>query len=340
MWRKIQKFLETVVPFLLLSGYVLIAVCLLNRWDPVVPLTLVPVWIWAAAGAVISLLSWIACRGFKLGMVFCVFLATAVGFSEETHGILREAIASFQKGGEGKDVPPVDLLRIVTVDCGGRESSLRKAAESEPDVILIQGAPEKILLETVADQLYGLDRSVNLRGTLAILGRGKTLAVQGDGQDRALHVRLKHTSGVVLDITNLNLEGCSPRPDFWKPVVWQELVEARVETRRLVRNHLGEHPLNPALVARIVGGGFGTPPGDDVFRPLQNAGMLDTFAWSGMGFGNTYPSQYPILRLDQIWISPNLVPERSVTRLNPESSHRIVVSEVRAPRAKVKQDAP
>ncbi|MBU6178528.1 MAG: hypothetical protein KGR69_02635 [Verrucomicrobia bacterium] len=340
MWRKIQKFLETVVPFLLISGYVLIAVCLLNRWDPVVPLTLVPVWIWAAAGAVISLLSWIACRGFKLGMVFCVFLATAVGFSEETHGILREAIASFEKDGEGKDFPPADLLRIVTVDCGGRESSLRKAADAVPDVLLVRGAPDPIHLENVADQLFGVERSVTLRGTLAILGRGKTLAVQGDGQGRALHVRLKHTSGVVLDITNLDLSGCSPRPDFWKPVVWRELVGARVETRRLVRNHLGEHPLNRALVARIVGGGFGTPPGDDVFRPLQNAGMLDTFAWSGMGFGNTWPSRYPFLRLDQIWISPNLVPGRSVTRLNHDSDHRIVVSEVRAPRSKVKQDAP
>ncbi len=241
MWRKIQKFLETVVPFLLLSGYVLIAVCLLNRWDPVVPLTLVPVWIWAAAGAVISLLSWIACRGFKLGMVFCVFLATAVGFSEETHGILREAIASFQKGGEGKDVPPVDLLRIVTVDCGGRESSLRKAAESEPDVILIQGAPEKILLETVADQLYGLDRSVNLRGTLAILGRGKTLAVQGDGQDRASTSAQAHFRG---------------RPRYHQPQSRRLFAASRfleagrvagigrgaVETRRLVRNHLGNIP--------------------------------------------------------------------------------------------------
>lgn len=340
MWRKIQKLLETIVPFLLLSGYVLIAVCLLNRWDAVAPLTLIPVWIWAAAGALVSLISWIACRGFKLGVIFCVFLATAVGFSEETHGILREAIASFERDGEAGSAPPSDQLRIVSVDCEGRESSLRRAAEADPDVLLVRGAPDPVQVGNVADQVFGLERSVTQRGSLAILGRGKTLAVQVDGQDRALHVRLKHASGVVLDITNLDLKGCSPRADFWKPFVWKELVEARVETRRLVRQSLGEHPLNRTLVARIVGGGLGTPPGDDVFRPLQNAGMLDTFAWSGMGFGNTWPSRYPVLRLDQIWISPNLVPERSVTRLNPDSAHRIVVSEVRAPRTKPRQDAP
>lgn len=340
MWRKIQKFIETVVPFLLLFGYVAITICLLNRWDYVVPVTLVPVWIWAAGGAVVALLCWIACRGFKFGVVFCVFLATAVGFSEETHGILREMIASFKKQGKEEAKATADVIRIVSVNCGGQEASLRKAADSSPDILLVQEAPEKIVLESVGDQLFGADRSVTLRGKLAILGRGKALAVQSDPQGRALHVRLKHSSGVVFDITNLDLEGCGPRPDFWKPVVWKELVADRIETRRLVRNFLGEHPLNQALVARIVGGGFGTPPGDDVFRPLQNAGMLDTYAWSGMGFGNTYPSHYPVLRIDQIWISPNLVPERSVTRLNPESAHRIVVSEVRAPRAKVKQDAP
>lgn len=340
MWRKIQKFLETVVPIVLLFGYAVIAICLLNRWDSVVPLTLVPVWVWAAAGALASLVSWIACRGFKLGAVFCVFLATAVGFSEETHGILRETIASFRNKGEAESVPPADLLRIVSVNCAGKEAPMRKAAATSPDILLVQEAPEKAILDSVGDELFGTERSVILRGSLAILCKGKTLAVLSDPRDEALHVRLKHSSGVVFDITNLDLAGCAPRPDFWKPAAWRELVEARVETRRLVRNHLGEHSLNRALVARVVGGGFGTPPGDDVFRPLQNAGMLDTFAWSGMGFGNTWPSRYPLLRLDQIWISPNLVSERSVTKLNLDSPHRIVVSEVRAPRAKVKQEAP
>lgn len=340
MWRKFQKFLETVVPFLLLFAAVLLAICLLNRWDVVVPLTVIPVWLWAASGAIIALLCWLACGGFKLGMVFCVFLATTLAFSEETHGILREMIVSFQKKRGGPGEPAADLLRIVSVNCAGAESPLRRAAESSPDILLVQGAPDKSILESVGDALYGVERSVTWHGSLAILGRGKALAVLTEPQDQALHVRLKHSSGVVLDITNLQLAGCAPRVDFWKPGVWQEMVKARVETRHLVRSFLGEHPLNRALVARIVGGGFGTPPGDDGFRPLQNADMLDTFAWSGVGFGNTYPTRYPFLRLDQIWISPNLVPVRSMTRLNPDSAHRIVVSEVRAPRTKEKPATP
>jgi len=114
------------------------------------------------------------------------------------------------------------------------------------------------------------------------------------------------------------------------------LINARVENRRLVRTHLGEHPISRENVGRIIAGGFGTPPGDDVYRPLENNGMLDTYRKRGLGWGNTYPSDFPVLRLDQIWVSPNLRPLKSLTRLNPESDHRIVVSEVLMPVTTVK----
>ena len=180
-------------------------------------------------------------------------------------------------------------------------------------------------------------RSVTSHGPLAILGRGETLAQITDPNDQVLHVRLKHPEGIILDVTNLELPGCAPRLDMWRPAVWSELIEARVENRRLVRTHLGENPVNRTFVGRIVAGGFGTPPGDDVFRPLENSGMLDTYGKVGLGWGNTVPSDFPVLRLDQIWVSPNLTPIKSSVRLNPGSRNRIVVSEVRLPAAAKKE---
>ncbi len=330
MWRKIQKFLATFVPILLMLAYLAVAVCLLNRWDAMVVVTLVPVWLWAAVGALVSLLCWIACRRIAPGFVFCLCLATGVVFSEETRGLYREVATSLQnrRGAEPEEAVP---LRIVAVRCGGGEVALRRAAESSPDILVVQEAPGKMVLEAVADQLYGVERSVTSGGTLAVLARGEALAVLPDPQGAALHVRLKRPDGFVCDVTVLDLPGCAPRRDMWRPAVWGELVQARVETRRLVRTHLGENPINRAKVARIVCGGFGTPPGDDVFRPLENGGMVDTFSVAGVGWGNTFPSDYPLLRLDQIWVSPNLAPVKTSTRLNPDSDHRIVVSDVRLP---------
>jgi hypothetical protein len=326
MWRTIQKTLATTVPPLLLLGYLAVAICLLNRWDAMVAVTLVPVWLWACAGAIIALVCWIICRGVVPGVLFCLFLITGIGFSEEAVGIVRELVISLKKA--PAEAPAEKILRIVNVRCGGEEASLRKAAESSPDVLIVQEAPDKTILEAVADQLYGVERSVTLVGKKAILGRGEALAVIGAPDSPALHVRLKRPDGLVLDVSNLDLPGCAPSLGMWQPAVWSELITARIENRRLVRTHLGEHPINRQSIGRIIGGGFGTPPGDDVFRPLENSGMLDSYGEVGTGWGNTYPSDYPLLRLDQIWVSPNLQPRQSTTRLNTAGKNRIVVSEV------------
>lgn len=333
MWRTIQKLLANfVIPVLLLT-YLAVAVCLLNRWDAMVPVTLIPIWAWAGAGALVSLICWIASRAGAAGAMFCLCLVTAVAFSEETHGIVREAITAAKKR-QAVSETEEPVLRIVMADCAGLETSLRRAAETAPDILVVREAPAKAVLDAVADQLYGVDRSVTTQGGLAILGRGATLATLTEPGGQALHVRLKRPGGLILDITALDLAGCAPRLDMWRPPVWKELIAARIENRRLVRTHLGENPIHREHVARIVAGGFGTPPGDDVFRPLQNSGMVETYAVAGQGWGNTYPSDYPILRLDQIWVSPNLVPAKTTARINPGSPHRIVVSEVQTPNAK------
>lgn len=334
MWRKLQKFFGRVVPAALFVVYLAVAVCFLNRWDVVVAVTLVPIWAWAGLGAILSLFCWIIGRGIAPGLMFCLCIATAVGFSEETRSIVRELAESFEpqpksEGGGGEAV-----LRVTAVACEGQESALRKAAESAPDILVVRGAPDKATLDAVADQLYGVDRMVASDGGLAVLARGKSIATLVDPEGRALHVRLKFPGGLLVDVTSLDLSGCTPSLEMWKPAVWRELFEARVETRRLVRTHLGENPIRSKSVARILAGGFGTPPGDDIFTPLRNSGMLDSFEESGVGWGNTFPSDYPILRLEQIWVSPNLVPVKSEARINPDSEHRIVVSELRAPSLK------
>ena len=55
MWRKTQKTLATLIPSILLLTYVTVAISLLNRWDTMVPITLVPVWVWAGLGMTVSL---------------------------------------------------------------------------------------------------------------------------------------------------------------------------------------------------------------------------------------------------------------------------------------------
>jgi len=332
MWRKTQKTLATFIPSMLLIAYLIVAICLLNRWDAVVAVTLIPVWAWAAIGMVISLLCWIMCRGLPSLLVFCLCLATGVLFSEETLGIARELVVAI-KGEIAK--PPLAgpvvgpaKIRVVNVNAVGSEAALRRAIEAQPDILVVQQAPDKAVLDAVADQLYGVDRCVASHRTNAILARGELLGVIGDPENATLHARIKRADGFIIDVTNLDLKGCAPSLEIWRPAVWKDLIEARVHNRRLVRASLGENEITRSNIGRVISGGFGTPPGDDVYRPLETNGLVDSYGEVGLGWGNTFPSEYPALRLDQIWVSANLVPIRSTTRLNPESTNRIVVSEM------------
>jgi hypothetical protein len=326
MWRKIQRTLTTLAPLILLLLFLAVAICFLNRWDSVVPVTLIPVWAWAAAGMVTSLLAWLISRGIYCLVMLSVFLVTGLAFSEEPRTIAREVAASLSKG---KEAPASPDLRIVHVNCAGNEAALRKVVELEPDVVTIEEIPEPSVIEAIADQLYGVDRSVTIHKTNAIIARGERIAILSDPESATLHLRLKHAKGILLDISIIDLDGFAPRLDMWKPVVWQELIEKRIRNRQLVRAFLGENEIVSEGIGRIICGGFGTPPGDDLFRPLDTTGMVDTAKVSGQGWVNTFPSQYPWLRLDQIWVSDNLIPIRSITKLNSTSDHRIVVSEVR-----------
>jgi len=331
MWRRIQKFLATFVPALVLLIYLGVVVCLLNRWDAVVAVTLIPVWIWGVAGMLVSLLSWLAFRGFPSLLAFCLWFVTAVVASEETYGLAREFFFSTEDSPE-EEHPSREVLRVANIDAGDDADTIHRLAELEPDIVTIQNAPDEGAVIDAADELYGVERTVVVHRGNAIIARGEFLDTMKEDDSSTVHARLRLAGGFIVDVTNVDLEPCLPRRDIWRPRAWSELSEARSRDRRLLREYLGENQLTRGTTGRIVAGGFGTPPGDDVFRPLENADLVDTWAASGRGWGNTFPSRYAFLRVDQIWVSLNLEPLRSVTHRNPNATHRTVLSELAVPR--------
>lgn len=333
MWRKIQKFLGTIVPSFLIGLLVTVGICMLNRWDAMVPITLIPIWAWAGFAMIVSLLCWIVCRNVYSIVVMCIWLAVGVVFSEETHGITRELGHAIFTGPPTKDEQAITLC-VVNVNCNGQKSSLDRIKDLSPDVVIIQQAPEQEALEAFADELWGAERDLLTHRTNAILGHGKFLNTLAEEESSTIHVRLRHPKGATIDVTDIELSYCAPRIDMWKPEVWNDLIDARITNRKLVRAFLGENEMTTPRIGRIVSGGFGTPPADDVYRPLITAKLVDSYAESGVSWGNTYPGKYPLLRLDQIWVSKNLKPRKTFAVHNPDSDHRTVVTYLRLPSAK------
>lgn len=326
MLRKIQQFLATFVPAWLLVAYFAVIVCMLNRWDGLVMITLVPIWAWAAIGMLAATLSWILFRGIPSIVVFCLCLLTGVICSEETHSLTRELINKISPNEISEADGPA--ITIINVNCGGTEAPLSKLAADKPDIVTIQKAPAEEDLIALKNEIFGDSYSLIINRSNAIIAKGKFIAEIREPESSTLHARLSHPSKKVFDITTVDLNYCVPRMDMWQPKVWNQLTEARIQNRRLIRSYLGENSIKKSNVIRVFTGGFNTPPGDDVFRPLITNNLKDVFAESGLNWGNTYPSDYPNLRLDQIWVSDQLKPHSARAKLNPDAFHRTVVAKM------------
>ncbi len=328
MWRKLQKSLATVVPSLILAVFVIVMVCYLNRWDSMTAVTLIPIWAWAAVGMLACILSWIAFRGLPAVIVFCLWLVTGIGFSEESHGLFRELAASIDPPAK----PDEDSsLRVISLNAAGMAENLHKVMDLDPDIVLVQEAPEESVIAELANEAYGVEQAYFVAAGQAILGRGELMASIVDENEVAIHARLKIDDEFIIDLTSVDLTPSYPTPYLWNFSRWKELANRRIANRRLLRKSLGENQITRTSTARLVAGGFNTPTGDDVFRPLESNSLIDAFAASGNGWGNTFPASYPALRFDQIWSSPNLVAHETTTQRLAKSDHRIVIADFEIP---------
>jgi len=84
---------------------------------------------------------------------------------------------------------------------------------------------------------------------------------------------------------------------------------------------LGDRPL-------VVLGDFNTPRQSVHFTALRK-NLVNTFEKAGLGSGETWPMPLPVLSLDQMWCSKQLVPVRNRHEITFRSDHRAVVADLR-----------
>ena len=82
-----------------------------------------------------------------------------------------------------------------------------------------------------------------------------------------------------------------------------------------------------ANLPSVLAGDFNTPPRGIFYRRLrQNWG--DAFADKGNGLGLTFNAPFPLLRIDYVFLSPNVRATRAFVGEKGASDHRLVVADV------------
>ncbi|MGY8641180.1 MAG: endonuclease/exonuclease/phosphatase family protein [Verrucomicrobiales bacterium] len=330
MRRHLRSLISIGAPITIGAILVAVLLCYLNRWDSFVVITLIPIWAWAMAGMLSSIIFGAKFKSRVCIVLFFLWLLVGVLMSDETQSLGREFKVAVSGG---KTVPKEGerVFRIITVNCSmGRIEAVNKVKDLKPDIVFLQEAPEKAKLDALIVELFEGQGSYVANAGNAIIARGRFENTEPVVKKKStFRTRLQMPDGEVIDLANVHLQRSIPRFDLWKQAAWTEFLENRIDNRRTLR-HLVRYRSESISSATeipplIVAGDFATPPGDDVFRMLKIAELEDASVSSGDGSGNTFPASFPLLRLDQIWHTDGIQAIKIESKRSSQIDHKIVI---------------
>jgi endonuclease/exonuclease/phosphatase (EEP) superfamily protein YafD len=163
----------------------------------------------------------------------------------------------------------------------------------------------------------GIDTAILAKGKLE-LTEPKTVQLAG-----ALWIcrgKQVHVFSVRLTPPNLRL-------DLWNPSAWADYREEKRMRTMEVRQNAGRARNMSKGSPIVFAGDMNAPPDDETFAGCNE--WTDAFEAAGVGFGATATSDFPIVRVDSIWVSKefDVLECRAVS--TETSDHRMVESIVR-----------
>jgi vancomycin resistance protein VanJ len=333
MPRVLRTFLTTGLTWTALGLHLVVCACYLRRWDKVAAITVYPFWVWGLSGAILAGVAWLTGRKRLASAVFWVWIGTVLVGSDETQPMLRLTADKPQPG------PPEEAfqkqpLRILTLNCHAgawHPESLKDVEPWQADIIFLQEAPVPMELQQFAARLYG-DPKGHWDGGwhCGIITRGRILATLTGYQPTTI-ISTIEVNGKRLDVACVHLTGAETSMKLWSPESFRLHYWNRQSRRTALNNLLHAQGFfsngNPA----IIGGDFNAPAGDAVFDLLTARGFRDAFAEAGSGWPDTYPNYAPVLRIDHLWVSPQVKPVRAAAVTTQYSDHRMIVCDFLIP---------
>jgi endonuclease/exonuclease/phosphatase (EEP) superfamily protein YafD len=306
---------------------VLLAVCYVVRPDACAAITVVPVWAWTVPGIVLTAFN-LKGRGNRKGwLVLVAWVVFLFALAEEPWSVARGLVhpGRFQPQRQ----PEEKTLRIVSLNCAiGNRPAAEEVLAYRPDIVLLQESPSRVAVEELAQRLFGAEAGIvyGVDASLIVHGRAVPAELTPGMRGYFVQARVTMKSGQAIEVVSTRTLPAVFRADLWSPDCWREQARNR-RTRREQLRIIAER-IGPISTPVIVGGDFNAPQGDAAARVLGPK-LRDAFHVGGIGLGDTILNEFPFLRIDQIWISPDLDPVAVVARRTRNSDHRMVIGDLR-----------
>lgn len=310
----------------------LVVLSFIFRWDKAALVTTVPFPLWCGLGLALAVAAALFRKTALTRFLLVVWTLSLLLGADERHGLPGWGRESPSPGPPAphQERPVLRLITFNALATQGAEAA-RAVIPWQPDIVLLQEAPWTHHLRPLAVELFGGEALLARHNFCAILARGRQMQrvdfLSPGFRPRAVCARLILPDGRPLDLLNVHLPSASRDTRFWRVDGWRAHYHNRRERESTLAylvnsqaNAVAAQPRAPSIIA----GDFNAPAGDGAVRQLMRT-HFDTYPKAGRGIGNTYPSAFPLQRIDQVWMSPELTPVRHGTAVTRHSDHRMVV---------------
>ncbi len=309
-YMRLPKLRPRLSPLWSAIPLLLMGLAYLLRPDWSYALTIWPAMVWVVPGLLLASLS----KRLRWAVVLG-WLAFALVFVEDIHSGLRTILPS-----------PRRAIRVVSLNCaGGLVEAAREVTSYRPDIVLLQESPGRAEVEALAKELYGEGGTTLVGPDAAILSRCSLTPLRLPRTTHNFVVADVQIGKERFRIVSLRLAPPTLRFDLLNADAWRDYAANKTRRRQEVREMLATlRNLGP--MADIAGGDFNTPPDHQILGQLGPE-LQDSFAQAGRGYGSTAVNPWPLVRIDQVWSGPRLVPVSTTAHNTVNSDHRLVVAD-------------
>lgn len=298
-----------------------------------------PLWIWGIIMGLPALVSWIFFYS-RFGLVTgCLWLLCIT--------MTNDHLPAMSRTGQQKDNPEqIDVLRslrVISFNCQSmKELDPDAFASYHPQAILLQGIQPHHDLETFAKGLFGEHCDVITVEDCAIVTKKSELenidVIMGHSPSPEIFAEpiglivewTPRSTGTKIRLMNVNLTHTDPFKSIFSPSNWLYYSDMRLTHRMeidgLVRkteqieDKTGEYPL-------ILGGSFSVQASSPIFKPLASR-FRDTYTLSASSYGSTFPSDFPLMRFDRVFVSSLITVRNCETIYVPGATRKAVFADI------------
>ena len=299
---------------------VLVVVVHAIQSDWLAPVTMIPAWMWLVPAGMLTYIARPILSRKLIAAMVVVWFAFVILYAEEVRSLARF-------GSLPERQQTHQTTRVATLNCNlGSSDAPRELAVYSPDIVLLQESPSASRLAELAVEVLGGQADFVTAGDTSILSKGKLQLIKADRASHFCHAVVTLPNGQQADVVSLRLSPPVFDIDFLGGKFWRKHHQTRVKHRQQLQaivDHLNESAVTQRW---IIGGDFNMVGGDGSFSPLES--FQDTFRQTGSGWCNTGTNEYPLFRVDQIWIKGPLRSTINKTFKTAHSDHRAVVTDL------------